>query len=97
VFQLTGGEIDYGTETVTVVDAAVKTLSFSTLHPELMSSNVTSFTVAFETYYDSTKAVLIATKADITVSLSMGGRTIEFNPDDGLLEIKTVNKGTRKI
>jgi chemotaxis protein CheD len=25
------------------------------------------------------------------------GRTIEFNPDDGLLEIKTVNKGTRKI
>jgi chemotaxis protein CheD len=25
------------------------------------------------------------------------GRTIEFNPEDGLLEIKTVNQGTRKI
>ncbi len=25
------------------------------------------------------------------------GRTIEFNPEDGLLEIKTVNQGTKKI
>ena len=72
-FHLDGNEIDYNVQPVTI--ALDDSLNFDRLESmsfDLMSKNVTDFYVDFDYYFDG--AVNIATKADVTISLSMGGR-----------------------